>query len=317
MTATQTLEPVPPSQWGEAMRFLAAAGGGGARDNSAVARAVSLKNLADIRGPQGACVWWARRGRRCAGVAMVVTNPGRTGMLFFSPPAAPEVEEEALAGAIAAASAQALQSGLSMVQALPARGGGDARVLERAGFRFLAELVYMSLRLRQPLEEPRQEGLAWREYGRFDEEELAEIVKMTYVDSLDCPALSGVRDVRDVLLSHKSTGEFRPQAWWIVEEASRPAGCILVNDFPGMLASEVVYLGLVPAHRGRGLGRILLRRAAWCAGERGMESLTLAVDMANVYAKRLYESEGFFASDERTVYMMTPRGPREGEGRRE
>lgn len=52
-------------------------------------------------------------------------------------------------------------------------------------------------------------------------------------------------------------------------------------------------LVVLRAHRGRGLGRALLRRAEEYAARRGARLLRIAVYATNVGARRLYEGAGF------------------------
>jgi ribosomal protein S18 acetylase RimI-like enzyme len=52
-------------------------------------------------------------------------------------------------------------------------------------------------------------------------------------------------------------------------------------------------LAVVPAHRGKGVGRALLREAETRARERGCCKLTLEVQDTNVRARGLYASFGF------------------------
>ena len=65
----------------------------------------------------------------------------------------------------------------------------------------------------------------------------------------------------------------------------------LVNNFLGR--GELVYLGVVPEARGRGIGRALLAQAMRDTAEMGLPQMGLAVDVANQPAVRLYEEAGF------------------------
>jgi ribosomal-protein-alanine N-acetyltransferase len=57
--------------------------------------------------------------------------------------------------------------------------------------------------------------------------------------------------------------------------------------------AELVYLGLVPAARGRGLGDIVMRQALHIVGASGVaNTLALAVDAGNAPALRLYHRHG-------------------------
>jgi mycothiol synthase len=55
----------------------------------------------------------------------------------------------------------------------------------------------------------------------------------------------------------------------------------------------LVYIGLAPQVRGRGLGTILVQQALSTAAEDNRRRLTLAVDSSNQPALRLYFRHGF------------------------
>jgi ribosomal protein S18 acetylase RimI-like enzyme len=73
-------------------------------------------------------------------------------------------------------------------------------------------------------------------------------------------------------------------------------------EVPGRDVWEVVYLGLTPAARGRGLGRAVLQQALALARIH-VPRLELAVDCRNTPATRLYHSTGFVARDRRAVHL--------------
>jgi len=136
---------------------------------------------------------------------------------------------------------------------------------------------------------------------------LERIIEATYVDSQDCPRLRGLRRMEDVVASHKASGIFRPQSWWIAAREGQPVGCVLVNDSAeDKGAAELVYLGVGSAHRRRGYGRAMLRHAMEQARRRGRKRMNVAVDSANAPAVRLYRHEGFRRTDQRDVYIKPP-----------
>jgi GNAT superfamily N-acetyltransferase len=133
---------------------------------------------------------------------------------------------------------------------------------------------------------------------------LAEIIKASYRQSMDCPALEGVRQIGDVIAGHKASGVYRPESWWIASWSGAPAGCLLLNDNPISGAADVVYLGVTPEFRGRGLGRAMLQHAANDIRRRGYGNMTLAVDAANPYALAIYQSVGFKPLFSRDAYAL-------------
>lgn len=140
----------------------------------------------------------------------------------------------------------------------------------------------------------------------------------SYIDTLDCPELCGLRTSRDVLESHRAVGQQDDRLWWVVFEGAgdqqgdltthTARGCVLLNATRESDAVELVYLGLGPRLRGRGLSRSLmemalrtvwaLRRTIGLAPETGTPmnltgGVTCAVDTRNVPALALYERLGF------------------------
>ena len=63
-------------------------------------------------------------------------------------------------------------------------------------------------------------------------------------------------------------------------------------------------IALTAAQRGRGLGRILMKKLMHAAAARGAERMTLEVRMSNTPAIRLYEGLGFSAVGVRRKYYQ-------------
>ena len=314
------IEPVPSRCVQEALRFLVGAEaapsiglgagpstwlGAGPAAKSQVASLTAL-----LRAPAGADLWWAWDGRPAA-AALVSHHAGRTGFLFHSPLGAPGVDRTALAQVVRSATEAALSAGLRFVQVSMLRDGLPERAAaEEWGYRFVAELFYMTLELASVRVLPAPPGqstergtdLSWRAYGRFTEAELGDLILATYEGSQDCPVLLPLRPAADVLTTHKAGGALGAGSWWILDVDGRPAGCVLVNDRPLESAAEVEYLGLLPACRGRGLARRLIERAAAGAASRGMERLLLACDSRNARALRAYARAGFRRTHSRWMF---------------
>jgi ribosomal protein S18 acetylase RimI-like enzyme len=239
---------------------------------------------------------------------MVMETPGRIGALLFASPQAAGVNEEALIETITAASRDALAGrGLAFVQAMfDPQEAREIAVVGTAGLDLLAELAHMQLDLTHSPSPWPIDGLTWQRWGEFSERELGDVIASTYVGSMDCPRLSGLRDATEVLESHKSCGVFCPDSWWIARKDGHSVGCVLVNDSASAQTAEVVYIGVVAAHRRQGVGRAMLRRAADVAYRRRRSALLLAVDEQNRSAKALYEAEGFRQTRRQLAFIMTP-----------
>ena len=90
---------------------------------------------------------------------------------------------------------------------------------------------------------------------------------------------------------------------------------ILLAATPDRDAWEVVYLGLAPRARGRGLGAQAVAHALELARPHA-SALELAVDVRNLPAARLYRDAGFIPFDRRAVHLavlsragLRPGGP--------
>lgn len=275
------------------------------------------------RRKSGALFWHARYRGRCVAAAMVLPNPGRFGMLLFSPPAAPNVDVHALGLLLERISREACRQGLAFVQALVLPEARDeTALLESGGLTRLARLIYMRLDLlgadrtgadgEGARAAPGQGRWTWLGYDEFDEAELVRTIAATYDGSLDCPALAGTRRMADVVAGHRASGRFDPSLWWLVRCGDSSAGCILANASLMPRVAEIVYVGVVPAFRGRGLGRGMLARAAAQAQDRKDYAVSLAVDSRNAYALALYASMGFKQIFSRLAYITPPRRPPQG-----
>ena len=190
----------------------------------------------------------------------------------------------------------------------------DEGMLREAGFDYLTELIYLDRQLipdagRRPTQTERASRFTWRTYESRTHDTFVETIRATYENSLDCPKLNGVREMQDVLEGHKATGVFDGSDWFVASQptqADRPVGVLLLSRVPragngqGM---EVVYMGVVPSARRRGVGSALIERALDRGRERKATNLTLAVDADNQPARDLYGQFGFFETARRRAWI--------------
>lgn len=270
----------------------------------------AVRRLLGSRRSDEVLLWHARRTGRTVAAALAVRNPGCYSMLSYAPVTAPGVDAGAMQLLIGKISAAALDAGSAFVQALVApERREDVSLLESAGFELIAELIYLKL----PLAAAVRSGaagselatLTWRRYGQFTDDELGDVIRATYEDSQDCPDLAELRGTREVIAAHKAGGSFCPDTWWLADVGGCALGCVLVNDSPRPAIVEVVYLGVVPGFRRRGLGRTMLDHAVGTAAARGKAVMSLAVDSRNTAALKLYESAGFDEIFRRLVYIRS------------
>ena len=123
-----------------------------------------------------------------------------------------------------------------------------------------------------------------------EDERLIELVRRTYVQSLDLPVLSGRKDVAQFVADYQTGAR---NSWYFVQHDGRDVGCLLLTD-DGDDAVEITYMGLVSEARGAGWGREIVRFAQQVAAtERGSLMLVLSVDEQNTPAVTCYKSAGF------------------------
>jgi mycothiol synthase len=201
---------------------------------------------------------------------------------------------------------------LGAVQIQAVVDGEDSAVttiLERAGFVPLADLQQLWLPLTADSEAASRaggdppHGAVWRPADDVPAEEVATLLGQTFVETLDCPALNGLRTSQDILAGFcDGTPLEQHSGWWFLEKEGRLMGCVLTNPLADhgatassaeLRAAELLYLGLVPGARGRGYGRFLLERSIATARQLGCAVVFSAVDCANWPAMRMYAQRGF------------------------
>jgi ribosomal protein S18 acetylase RimI-like enzyme len=253
-------------------------------------------------------LWIARiRSGRIVGAMMTQALAGKTAALW-PPEVGPSWRRAAVAAAMVdAALADLAARGYRLVQAALDESAGPraAHDLIRGGMPRVTELLYLERGTSPPLPQAATAAdFAWRPFEPALEAEFREVLLATYEESLDMPELEGARGLEDILAGHRAAGLFRPELWQIGRLPGEPgaAAVLLLTEVPGRDAWEVLYLGLTPSARGRGLGRAAIRRALEMA--RGHAPLLeLAVDLRNTPAVRLYRSTGFVPRDRRAVHL--------------
>jgi len=245
----------------------------------------------------------AYRQDRLVGVVLWQLLPGRTSMLW--PPRLIDGEDRATADRLLKTACESFEAcGIVMAQALLERvDEADDRLLCGHGFRRMADMLYLvSLEIEFPTSLP-PTSLKFIPYSEPLAARLSRIVEATYEQSLDCPAIDGVRSIEDVLEGYRTTGRFDPSRWLIVAHEGRDVGCLLLTDHPEHENWELVYMGVVPSERGHGWGVEIARHAQWLTREAGRPRLVLAVDAANQPGIAMYSAAGFQAWDRRQVYL--------------
>jgi mycothiol synthase len=245
---------------------------------------------------------------------LLIDQPGRSAFLFTSP-----VRAHGSAGAnFSSLACQTLRStcqwslreGASLIQVITEPDDTNRNDLcRRSGFRPLTDLIYL-LRPDNPAPAIRPslpEGMRWLTYAPEHKDLFTQAIGGTYEDSQDCPELSDLRDMADVVESHQGAGHFQPELWQVLLQNDQPLGVLILSPLRSQDAMELTYMGLIPSARSKGLGKLLLRETFYQANRCGNLPLTLAVDCRNTAAYRLYTGAGFQAVMRRRVFILSSR----------
>ncbi|MBC8871306.1 MAG: GNAT family N-acetyltransferase [Planctomycetes bacterium] len=125
------------------------------------------------------------------------------------------------------------------------------------------------------------------------------------LDASVFPSLGHIDGCRRLMQEITRQEAFVREATWLLEYGdpakNRPEFC---GTIQGMLSRKgigsVQNVGIVPEHRGRGLGTLLLRKSLEGFCEAGLKRVSLEVTAKNAGARRLYRRLGFRMV--RTVY---------------
>lgn len=172
-----------------------------------------------------------------------------------------------------------------------------------AGLSQVAELVQIELNTPQlslPLDSqaltqpiiPLGDGLRLRDANEFHTDEFAAIVELTYTDSLDVPELNGIRSTHHTIEGYAACVSESHLPWWVVINEEQSVGCLLLCPHQSDLI-ELVYLGLAPLARGKGLGSRILDFVSHWSAARGATRVVAAVDERNSHALQIYEKAGY------------------------
>jgi len=227
-------------------------------------------------------------------------QPGSTAVLW--PPQQLETSGPVVVQRLIAAAARALDAfGIRMTQALlPSPAAPIIPALEAAGFAHLVDLEYLSWEA-APVLPPTT--LQFEPFQESQAERLAPLVEATYAETMDCPAMNGMRPMCDVLAGYRGTGRYRPENWQFARAGDEDVGVLLLAEHAAAKYWELMYMGLVPSVRGRSWGGEIVRQAQRMALDAGAQRLLLAVDAANAPALAMYRQAGFAPWDRRTVYV--------------
>jgi ribosomal protein S18 acetylase RimI-like enzyme len=249
-------------------------------------------------------------GGRIEAAVLVIPHPGRTGLVMTTAPRDPTQAQAVGAVLRVALADMASEGAIRLVQALTSPHEDLRGVALRAGgFTHLASLDYLErpAGARGTAESATLPSGTW--IGNWDPRDRAGMVALlrrTYEGTLDCPGLAELRADEDILDGHLHAGEFDPALWFVLHQGPRPIGVLLLSPSAATDSIEVIYLGLAPEARGRGLAAALLAHGARAIAARPERTLALAVDARNTPASKLYERAGFAAVRRREAWIAVP-----------
>lgn len=255
-------------------------------------------------------LWLATAQGRPIAACVCLESPGRTAVVLLPSGLAAPVEHRVLHGLVEAAAEDRRAYGTRLLQCLLEPGDDWNRsALRGAGFHDLATLLYLERPGRQTLStamnslEPEGRRWQWATYDAECHGDFTELIAATYEDSLDCRGLSGLRDIEDIVAGHKTAGRFDPRRWFLLKREGAAVGCILFGENPVRSALELVYMGVHPRFRGRGIGRYLLTQGLARSQVQDFSAVTVAVDCENAPALALYSGCGFAETHRRRALI--------------
>lgn len=254
----------------------------------------------------------ARRAGRIVGTCYGELAPGKAAAMF--PPALSDGEPvctgrrllRALEGKLIGIRAQ-----IDFFHALATSDQcEDAEVLKAAGFEPLGTTLHMTC----STEIPTAAGLTRLDFAVFNGSpsswaRLESVFDETCTKTLDFPELNLIDYGNRSLSGYREAGVFQPELWQIAKLDGEDVGCVLVNalDEPGIC--QLVYCGLTPAARNRGLGTELAARARQLAATHGAKQLVVSVDQRNRSAIAAYRRAGFCLTDQQTLFVKRRTNP--------
>jgi len=126
------------------------------------------------------------------------------------------------------------------------------------------------------------------------------------IDALVFPCLGSLDGCRRLMREIRAKPGFLPQATWLIAHGTAPESLQWCGTIQGVAdragGGMIQNIGVVPGHRGLGLGSCLIGRALAGFRSQGLQRVGLEVTADNSRAVRLYQRLGFRRT--RTVYKV-------------
>ena len=266
-------------------------------------------------------LWALFRQQTPVSAILIIPTAGRAAVTFLSPITSRKRIPDATTLIRAAIGHQDAQK-VSLVQSLldPTQRL-EREALAEAGFIQLASLVYMrgscppssvsgalSSYQKDGPDAPIQiDGRPLTEFHWHEDrfQAFADVISASYEQTQDCPGLVGLRKIEDIIDGHRAVGRFDPRFWTAYFLEDEPVGVLLLNPLADQPELELVYLGLAPKFRNKGLATELMRRAASMASSHSYAGIHLAVDEQNTPAVKLYRALDYRATARKVAMICT------------
>lgn len=179
----------------------------------------------------------------------------------------------------------------------------ERKAVSSNDYRYIADIAYMACCLMEARAQASESELNFQRYNPTDAGRMKDVLHRCSEQSLDCPALRGVRQVDDILEGHFNKENYRPSHWKFVRHEGQDVGCLLLSQHQHQAVFDVVYLGLVPEVRRRGWGVRMIRHAQDVARLEGAQRLMLTCDVNNPPALNTYRRTGFHEIDRWSTFL--------------
>lgn len=250
------------------------------------------------------------RGEDPIAAALAAESAGKAALVFIPQDLEDPHAIDGATRALGELMKAAWEHGLKLLESLTEPGARKpAHVLKKCGFRYLTRLLYLRQTVGKIEEnQASHANVSWITYSPENQSTFERALRGTYVQSLDCPEVTALREPAEVLAGHRAVGDFSPDLWFVASRGGEPAGVLLLAPVLETSVMEVVYMGVSPSARGQGVADALMARAVASARRYSVKTLALAVDCRNAPARRVYERWRFRLITSRDAWIASPPG---------
>ena len=177
----------------------------------------------------------------------------------------------------------------------------------RAGWQPVYDHVAVCGSLTQ-LRRPRQRPLTFRGYGEVGRRGMLAVLAGIWPGGVGPCGLPADLELADLLDAARPFGAGAPDTslWRVAYAAGEPAGAFLALRMAHDPRTGILlYIGLLPSMRGRGLGRALHAEALWLLGSHGVRRYEDATARDNRAMRRIFERAGC-RTDGRVLLFARP-----------